>query len=82
MDRLFLWSNTMSGIKIFECAICKKLYFNNVKNQVRFFGSRKEVRYHLTKVHHLKGRKNKMGVKKKDFGKSEITENTILFKEY
>jgi hypothetical protein len=72
----------MGGIKIFECKICKQIYENNVKGINRFFGNRKEVRFHLTKEHHIKGRKNKSNLKKKDFGDSEITQNCILYKEY
>ena len=72
----------MAGIKVFECAICKKLYENNVKNEERFIGFRKDVREHLRKVHGIKGRKNFWGVKKSEFGKSDITNNCILYKEY
>ena len=69
-------------IKIFECAICKNLYERGVKKEERVFGSRKEIREHLVDVHNKKGRKNRANLKDKDFGKSEITESCILFREY
>ena len=70
------------GIKIFECAICKQLFENGVKGEKRVFGTRKEIREHLVKIHNLKGRKNKNNLSKKDFGQSEISKNTLLFKDF
>ena len=70
------------GIKIWECAICKRLYTNNVKNVKRFIGNKKDVRVHSRKEHNIKGRRNTWGVPKKDFGQSDITKNCILYKEY
>lgn len=70
------------GIKIFECKICKGFYQNGVKGEERFLGTRQEIREHLVKVHNMKGRKNKNNLKKKDFGQSQISQNTILYKEY
>lgn len=70
------------GIKLFECAICKRLTENNVKGEERVIGDRKTIREHLRKIHHIKGRKNFWGVNKKEFGKSDISKNCILYKEY
>jgi hypothetical protein len=77
----------MVGIKIFECAICKKLYFNNIKGEERYIGDRKAVREHLRKVHHI----NKQAGSSKHKGnrtqggkdtRSKVTQNCILYKEY
>jgi hypothetical protein len=67
----------MIRIKIYECAICKRLVDNHVKGEVGFKGTRKDVRKHLHDVHKLKHVKNTKGVNKKDFGQSSITKNTI-----
>lgn len=67
----------MSEIKIYECLLCRQLVNNKVKGQERFRGTRKEVRKHLVEVHNMKGRKNKSGLNKKEFGNSMITKNTI-----
>jgi hypothetical protein len=87
----------MAGIKIFECAICKQLYFNNVKGEVRFYGTRKDVREHLKKIHHINrkakfyneivGHKGNRGIKMGKMGKftdnrSKVTQNCILYKEF
>lgn len=72
----------MAGIKLFECAICKQLFKNNVKGENRFIGNRKDVRLHLRKEHGIKGRKNTLAVKKSEFGQSDITAKTILYKEF
>jgi hypothetical protein len=64
-------------IKIYECKICRKLYDSSIKGIERFYGTRKDVRHHLVVEHHLKHVKNTQGVSKKNFGQSEITENTL-----
>jgi hypothetical protein len=85
----------MTNIKLFECEICKKLFFNNVKNSKQFIGTRKDVRLHLIKEHHInrqagvpkhKGlrvhiEKSATGDKIKD-DRSRVTYNCILYKEY
>jgi hypothetical protein len=82
-------------IKVFECAICKQMFFNNVKGETRFIGTRKDVRYHLRKIHHVnrqagvpkhKGlrvhiEKSPTGDKIKD-ERSRVTQNCILYKEF
>lgn len=66
----------MNKIKTYSCAICENLA-RKVKGEKRFAGTRKEVRKHLSEVHHIKGVKNFMNLKKSEFGQSEITKNTI-----
>lgn len=71
--------------KLFECAICKKLFFNNVKGEKRFIGNRKDVRLHLRKEHQIKPLKNPFGIRgrtKKEVGQSEISRNCILYKTF
>ena len=86
----------MTKIKIFECAICKKLFFNNIKGEVRFIGNRQDVREHLSKIHHInkhagtpkhKGFRMRRG--KDGMGnpiiideRSAVTKNCILYKEF
>lgn len=74
----------MAGIKIFECAICKQLYENNVKGEERFIGGRKEVREHLRKVHQVNRRFGNATHKKLKglSNDSVVTSNCILYKEY
>ena len=48
-----------------------------LKNESRFRSNRREVRKHLVGVHNIKGRKNTMGVNKKEFGNSNITDEMI-----
>jgi hypothetical protein len=67
----------MSGVKYYECAICKKMFYNKVRGEERFQGTRNEVRKHLHDVHHLKHIKNNGGTNKKELGQSRITLNTI-----
>lgn len=67
-------------INQYECEICNKLSkrMGNKNNFKRFIGIRKDVRKHLVEIHGVKGRKNTMGLSKKELGKSPITENTIV----
>ncbi len=65
-------------IKTYECKICKDLNDRGIKGQERFGGSRQDVRKHLVQVHRIRGRKNTQGLQKKDFGKSNITKNTLV----
>lgn len=67
----------MMVIKKYECKICKDFVKNGVKGQSRLISSRSVVRKHLVDVHRIKGRKNRSGLKKDDFGESFITKNTI-----
>jgi hypothetical protein len=77
----------MVEIKIFECGICKRLFFNNIKNTRRFYGTRKDVRLHLRTEHRV----NKEAGKSEHKGnrtaggkdeRSKVTQNCILYKEY
>jgi hypothetical protein len=77
----------MVGIKIFECAICKQLFFNNVKNEKRFYGNRSDVREHLRKYHHINrraGSPEHKGNRLRDGkdSRSSVTQNCILYKEF
>ena len=65
--------------KIYECAICKKLSKNMKSKITRFKGTRKQVRKHLVEEHHIKGRKNPGRLNKKEFGPSNISQNTIEY---
>lgn len=81
----------VNGIKVFECAICKGLHQKNIKGEKRFIGTRKDVRLHLIKVHHVnrkagspehKGnrvRNDKGNIKDE---RSRVTQNCILYKEF
>lgn len=77
----------MTGIKIFECALCLRETQTGVKKSKRFYGTRKDVRHHLREIHHInkeagkpahKGNRTKGG---KD-SRSIVTQNCILYKEY
>lgn len=74
-------------MKVFECAICKEFFFNKVKGETRFFGTRKDVRKHLREIHHSNrraGRPEHKGNRKlggKD-NRSIITKNCIVYKEF
>jgi hypothetical protein len=67
----------VNEIKIYECALCKKFAHDNIRGFERVTGTRKEIRKHLANEHHIKGRKNKQGVTKKEFGPSEISVQTL-----
>lgn len=64
-------------IKIYECAICKRFVQRKIKGQERFRGTRKDVRKHLVEDHRIRGRKNPGGMSTGDFGKSNITAETL-----
>jgi hypothetical protein len=77
----------MIKIKIFECLLCKNLFFNNVKGEKRYYGTRKDVREHLAKYHHINRRAGTPSHKgNRTRGtqdeRSKITQNCILYKEY
>lgn len=86
----------MSGIKIFECALCKNEVARGLKNSRRFYGTRKEVREHLRKEHHInrqagtpQHKGNRLKHNRDITGKisvqderSIVTQNCILYKEY
>ena len=72
----------MIKIKVFECAICKKLALKGLKGEKRFIGTRKDVRNHIRDIHKVKGRKNTFGVPKREFGTSRITQNLEIYEEY
>jgi hypothetical protein len=63
--------------KIYECEICKRLTKNKVKGHSRVKGTRKDIRKHLREIHGVKGKKNKMGATKKEFGISALTLKTL-----
>ncbi len=64
------------NMKIHYCKLCKGFVRNKIKGEKEFTGTRKQVRDHLVKVHKIRGRKNIMGITKKEFGESEISLNT------
>lgn len=63
------------------------MFFNNVKNSTRFIGTRKDVRQHLSKVHHINRRagspehKGNRTREDKD-SRSVVTQNCVLYKEF
>jgi len=63
-------------VKIYECSICRRLSNANVKDVKRYIGTRKQIRKHLTDEHNIKGRKNRLGQQKKEFGPSPISIET------
>ena len=63
-------------VKIYECAICKRLVDNMVRGNERFISTRKDVRKHLVEIHNVKGRSRWFEKRDRDFT-SRISNETL-----